>query len=108
MFSDALALEVWSWIDKGPTLDSKGYWTKGAKYVAPEVLLPHLAQQIHSLGHVGADSMVHHFSSVWWNPKFRAHAVEVVRRCVVCQSNNKATGVSTPAAHTVAPSSGTL
>ncbi len=28
-----------------------GCWTKGGKYVAPESLLPYLAQQIHSLGH---------------------------------------------------------
>lgn len=95
-------LEIWSWLDKGMSLDSAGAWTEGGKYVAPEALLPYLAQQIHSLGHVGAQSMVHQFSSKWWNPKFRTYVFNVMQHCFLCQANNKAAGVPTPATHTQA------
>ncbi len=75
----------YTWLDKGATVDSSGCWTKGGKYVAPESLLPYLAQQIHSLGHSGPATMNHRFSNQWWNPKFRNAATETVKRCVTCQ-----------------------
>ncbi len=84
-------------------VDSSGCWTKGGKYVAPESLLPYLAQQIHSLGHSGPATMNHRFSNQWWNPKFRNAATETVKRCVTCQKNNDVPAATTPAAHTPAP-----
>ncbi len=92
-----------TWLDKGATVDSSGCWTKGGKYVAPESLLPYLAQQIHSLGHSGPATMNHRFSNQWWNPKFRNAATETVKRCVTCQKNNDVPAATTPAAHTPAP-----
>ncbi len=71
--------------------------------VAPESLLPYLAQQIHSLGHSGPATMNHRFSNQWWNPKFRNAATETVKRCVTCQKNNDVPAATTPAAHTPAP-----
>ncbi len=84
-------------------MDSSGCWTKGGKYVAPESLLPYLAQQIHILGHSGPATMNHRFSNQWWNPKFRNAATETVKRCVTCQKNNDVPAATTPAAHTPAP-----
>ncbi len=84
-------------------MDSSGCWTKGGKYVAPESLLPYLAQQIHSLGHSGPATMNHRFSNQWWNPKFRNAATETVKRCVTCRKNNDVPAAITPAAHTPAP-----
>ncbi len=52
-------------------MDSSGCWTKGGKYVAPESLLPYLAQQIHNLGHSGPATMNHRFSNQWWNQKIQ-------------------------------------
>ncbi len=66
-------------------MDSSGCWTKGGKYVAPESLLPYLAQQIHSLGHSGPATMNHRFSNQWWNPKFRNAATETVKRCYMSE-----------------------
>ncbi len=60
-------------------MDSSGCWTKGGKYVAPESLLPYLAQQIHSLGHSGPATMNHRFSNQWWNPKFRTQPLKQSR-----------------------------
>ncbi len=85
LYKDVPLYEAWTWLDKGATVDSSGCWTKGGKYVAPESLLPYLAQQIHSLGHSGSATMNHRFSNQWWNPKFRNAATETVKRCVTCQ-----------------------
>ncbi len=60
---------------------------KGGKYVAPESLLPYLAQQIHSLGHSGPATMNHRFSNQWWNPKFRNAATETVQE--MCYMSEK-------------------
>ncbi len=98
-----LTYAAWTWLDKGATVDSSGCWTKGGKYVAPESLLPYLAQQIHSLGHSGPATMNHRFSNQWWNPKFRNAATETVKRCVTCQKNNDVPAAITPAAHSPAP-----
>ncbi len=76
LYKDVPLYEAWTWLDKGATVDSSGCWTKGGKYVAPESLLPYLAQQIHSLGHSGPATMNHRFSNQWWNPKFRNAATE--------------------------------
>ncbi len=70
LYKDVPLYEAWTWLDKGATVDSSGCWTKGGKYVAPESLLPYLAQQIHSLGHSGPATMNHRFSNQWWNSKF--------------------------------------
>ncbi len=92
LYKDVPLYEAWTWLDKGATVDSSGCWTKGGKYVAPESLLPYLAQQIHSLGHSGPATMNHRFSNQWWNPKFRRNAAtETVKRCVTCQKNNDCT-----------------
>ncbi len=45
LYKDVPLYEAWTWLDKGATVDSSGCWTKGGKYVAPESLLPYLAQQ---------------------------------------------------------------
>ncbi len=103
LYKDVPLYEAWTWLDKGATVDSSGCWTKGGKYVAPESLLPYLAQQIHSLGHSGPATMNHRFSNQWWNPKFRNAATETVKRCVTCQKNNDVPATITPAAHTPAP-----
>ncbi len=103
LYKDVPLYEAWTWLDKGATVDSSGCWTKGGKYVAPESLLPYLAQQIHSLGHSGPATMNHRFSNQWWNPKFRNAATETVKRCVTCQKNNDVPAAITPAAHTPAP-----
>ncbi len=103
LYKDVPLYEAWTWLDKGATVDSSGCWTKGGKYVAPESLLPYLAQQIHSLGHSGPATMNHRFSNQWWNPKFRNAATETVKRCVTCQKNNDVPAATTPAAHTPAP-----
>ncbi len=103
LYKDVPLYEAWTWLDKGATVDSSGCWTKGGKYVAPESLLPYLAQQIHSLGHSGPATMNHRFSNQWWNPKFRNTATETVKRCVTCQKNNDVPAATTPAAHTPAP-----
>ncbi len=103
LYKDVPLYEAWTWLDKGATVDSSGCWTKGGKYVAPESLLPYLAQQIHSLGHSGPATMNHRFSNQWWNPKFRNAATETVKRCVRCQKNNDVPAAITPAAHTPAP-----
>ncbi len=103
LYKDVPLYEAWTWLDKGATVDSSGCWTKGGKYVAPESLLPYLAQQIHSLGHSGPATMNHRFSNQWWNPKFRKAATETVKRCVTCQKNNDVPATITPAAHTPAP-----
>ncbi len=87
LYKDVPLYEAWTWLDKGATVDSSGCWTKGGKYVAPESLLPYLAQQIHSLGHSGPATMNHRFSNQWWNPKFRNAATGTVKRCVTCQKN---------------------
>jgi len=71
LYKDVPLDEAWTWLDKGATVDSSGCWTKGGKYVAPESLLPYLAQQIHSLGHRGPATMNHGISNQRWNPKFR-------------------------------------
>ncbi len=63
LYKDVPLYEAWTWLDKGATVDSSGCWTKGGKYVAPESLLPYLAQQIHSLGHSGPATMNHRFSN---------------------------------------------
>ncbi len=65
LYKDVPLYEAWTWLDKGATVDSSGCWTKGGKYVAPESLLPYLAQQIHSLGHSGPATMNHRFSNQW-------------------------------------------
>ncbi len=103
LYKDVPLYEAWTWLDKGATVDSSGCWTKGGKYVAPESLLPYLAQQIHSLGHSGPATMNHRFSNQWWNPKFRNAATETVKKCVTCQKNNDVPAATTPAAHTPAP-----
>ncbi len=79
LYKDVPLYEAWTWLDKGATVDSSGCWTKGGKYVAPESLLPYLAQQIHNLGHSGPATMNHRFSNQWWNPKFRNVATETVK-----------------------------
>lgn len=71
MYATASAAEVWAW--------SGLFWgmDKGGKIHSPEAMLPYLAQQIHNLGHVGVQSMVHRFSATWWNPKFYSYASDV-------------------------------
>ncbi|KAL0146487.1 hypothetical protein M9458_058118, partial [Cirrhinus mrigala] len=59
LYKDVPLYEAWTWLDKGATVDSSGCWTKGGKYIAPESLLPYLAQQIHNLGHSGPATMNH-------------------------------------------------
>lgn len=103
LYKDVPLYEAWTWLDKGATVDSSGCWTKEGKYVAPESLLPYLAQQIHNLGHSGPATMNHRFSNQWWNPKFRNIATETVKRCVTCQKNNDMPAATTAATHTPAP-----
>lgn len=103
MYKDAPGFEVWSWIESGAKVGPDGTWTKGGKYVAPNSLLPYLAAQIHSLGHIGTDKMINRFSTQWWNSKFREHAVVTVKNCILCQQNNPAPAVRTSAEKTPAP-----
>ncbi len=80
-----------------------GCWTKGGKYVAPESLLPYLAQQIHSLGHSGPATMNRRFSNQWWNPNSENAATETVKRCVACQKNNDVPAATTTSSTYPAP-----
>ncbi|KAG9281519.1 hypothetical protein AMEX_G33 [Astyanax mexicanus] len=101
--SESPSWELWKWLDSGAKVDPEGVWIKGGKIVAPESLLPYLATQIHSLGHIGMEKMVHQFSHSWWNPKFREQARTVVQNCVACNQVNAAPQLRTPANRTVAP-----
>lgn len=103
LYKDVPLYETWKWLDKGAGVDSSGCWTKGGKYVAPESLLPYLAQQLHNLGHINPAAMIHRFSNQWWNPAFRAVATETAKRCVACQQNNDIPATVTASAHTPAP-----
>ncbi len=74
LYKDVPLYEAWTWLDKGATVDSSGCWTKGGKYVAPESLLPYLAQQIHSLGS-------NHCCHIWLN-KYTVWVIVVQQRWI--------------------------
>lgn len=95
--------EIWSWMENGAKLNDDNIWRYDTRTVAPECLLPYLATQIHSLGHVGDDKMIHRFNQVWWNPKFRIQARHVTRNCITCEKNNPGARIQTPAVATPAP-----
>ncbi|KAL2102074.1 hypothetical protein ACEWY4_003835 [Coilia grayii] len=95
--------EKWFWIENAAKLHDDKLWRHGDKVVAPEVLLNHLATQIHSLGHVGVEKMKYRFSQVWWNSKFTATAKDVVKRCATCLRNNDSNKVKLPMLKTPAP-----
>lgn len=103
MQNNAPKEEIWSWMENGAKLHNDNIWRYGTRTVAPECLLPYLATQIHSLGHVGEDKMTHRFSQVWWNPKFRTQAHHVTHKCITCEKNNPGTRIQTPASKTPAP-----
>ena len=95
--------EKWDWMGNSAKLHDDKVWRQGTKTVAPQNLLPYLATQLHSLGHVGVEKMRNRFSQVWWNPKFTGVAKDVVKRCVTCMKNNHDRKVKLPMLKVPAP-----
>jgi hypothetical protein len=73
--------EKWTLIENAAKLHDDNLWRHRNRTVAPQSLLPYLATQLHSLGHVGVEKMRHRFGQVWWSPKFNPTAKDIVRRC---------------------------
>ncbi|XP_076118486.1 retrovirus-related Pol polyprotein from transposon 412 [Alosa pseudoharengus] len=103
MQNSASREEKWTWIENAAKLHEDNLWRFGTRTVAPESLLPYLATQIHSLGHVGVEKMRNRFIQVWWAPKFTATARDIVKRCVTCRQNNHDRRVKLPMLKTPAP-----
>ena len=95
--------EVWKWMGSGAKLCDDGLWRKDDRLVAPQKLLPYLAAQIHSVGHIGLEQMVARFSRVWWGLSFRKEAKEVLGRCVACLKVNPGSKILVPMRRTPAP-----
>ena len=95
--------EKWTWIENAAKLHDDNLWRHGNRTVAPQSLLPYLATQIHSLGHVAVEKMRHRFGQVWWSPKFNAAAKDIVRRCATCLKNNHDRKVKLPMLKVPAP-----
>ncbi|KAI2661130.1 hypothetical protein H4Q32_030171 [Labeo rohita] len=96
--------EKWEWIENDCKLADDKIWKFQQQILAPKALIPYLATQIHSVGHLGVFQMCSHFNTIWWARGFRKHAEEVVRGCVTCQKHNSAPPIPSVASRTPAPS----
>jgi hypothetical protein len=72
----------------GCKLNQKAVWENNLRCVAPNALLPYLATQIHSLGHIGVGKIVYCFVGKWWNPGVKKEAEAVVANYNICMENN--------------------
>lgn len=96
--------EKWEWMENGCKLSDDNIWRYQNKTVAPKALLPYLATQIHSVGHIGVSQMCSRFNTVWWTRGFRKHAEAETSGCVICQKHNSAPPIPSVVNRTPAPS----
>ncbi|XP_067869994.1 zinc finger protein 850-like [Heterodontus francisci] len=97
--------EKWTWIEAGIKLYEDGIWRQRdtERPVVPQALMPFLAQQIHSWGHLAPQKMTARFQKCWWGRGFKKHAQLVADRCVVCQKNNPGPTMIMPQLRAPAP-----
>lgn len=92
--------EVSKWKNKACFKTNEGIWVNEEhRQVAPNNLLPALAENAHGFIHLRADNMIRIIKSYWYAPSFSTVAKAKYQSCIICLKNNVGKTVPTKVKH---------